>query len=47
MFPSLPKYLGLELLGKALAANEPIPQRRDVSKTKLDNANDKQYKNLR
>jgi hypothetical protein len=30
----------------ALEANEPIPQWSDRSKMKLDNVNDKQYKNL-
>ena len=35
-----------EMAKAALEANEPIPQWRDRPKTKLDNVNDKQYKNL-
>jgi hypothetical protein len=35
-----------EMAKAALEANAPIAQWRDRSKTKLDNVNDKQYKNL-
>ncbi|MDG1910691.1 MAG: hypothetical protein P8I81_17715 [Pseudomonadales bacterium] len=35
-----------EMAKAALGANEPIPQWRDGSKSKLDNVKDKQYKNL-